>query len=301
MSVKSQALAAASFIAVLSVPKGYSQDLEPRSFTNIPINMHFLVLGGSYSEGALSPSPSVPAKQANLVSKVAVVGYAQTFDLAGSSSKWDFSAARACLDGSAELNGETIEGKRCGYTDPQVRLTWNFYGAPALTRKDFASYDQGVVVGTSLQVSVPVGSYDENKFLNAGANQWIFRPSIGMSQRLGSWYYNVIAAVRFYGDNEAYFNDVYIKQEPQYNLQAHLIYNLAQGQWLSLSGNYFFGAQTNKNNVWSHDAQKNSRFGLTYSLNLTAQQSIKLFANTGVVTRIGNDFDTYGAMWQYAF
>ena len=278
-----------------------AQDLEPRSFTNIPTGMNFVAVGIVHSEGDFSPSPSIPAKNAMLTSNAAAFGYAHTFALAGRSSKLDVTAARMCVDGRAEVNSERVEGSRCGYTDPQVRLTWNFYGAPAMSRAEFASYEQGVVIGTSLQISLPIGTYDETKLLNAGANQWIFRPSLGMSQHLGDWYYNLIASVRIYGDNDAYFNQTYVEQTPQYNVQAHLIYTLAPGQWVSLSGNYFYGSETRKNGGWSKDEQSNSRFGLTYSFAISRSQSIKLYASTGVITRIGNDFDTLGAMWQYAF
>lgn len=281
--------------------QGICQDLEPRSFTNVPISMDFIALGVVHSEGVLAPSPSVPVENAKLISTAGVLGYAHTFGMMGDSSKFDMSLARVCLSGSAEFNGELVEGNRCGYIDPQLQLTWNFFGAPALARKNFLSYDPELVVGTSFQVSVPIGSYHEDKLLNVGANQWIFRPSIGMSQHLGNWYYNLIAAVRFYGDNDAYYNKIKVRQDPQYNLQAHLIYSITQGQWIALSGNYFFGAQTNKNNVWSKDKQQNSRFGLTYSIALSAEQSIKLYANTGVITRVGNDFDTIGLVWQYGF
>lgn len=294
-------LAIGSLLSVLLVPSANAQDLEPRSFANIPTGMHFLVLGAVHSEGDFSPSPSIPVQNATLISNAGVFGYAQTFAIAGSSSKLDVVGARLCIHGRAEVNDTMVEGGRCGYTDPQVRLTWNFYGAPALKRTEFAQYDPRVVIGTSLQVSVPVGTYDETKLLNAGANQWIFRPSIGMSQHLGDWYYNLIAAVRLYGDNDAYFNQVYVEQAPQYSMQAHLIYTVAQGQWVSLSGNYFYGGETKKNGVWSKDEQSNSRFGLTYSFSLSQSQSIKLYASRGVITRIGNDFDTFGVVWQYAF
>ena len=40
---------------------------------------------------------------------------------------------------------------------------------------------------------------------------------------------------------------------------------------------------------------------MTYALPLNAQHSLKFYANTGVITRIGNDFDTLGVAWQFRF
>jgi hypothetical protein len=46
------------------------------------------------------------------------------------------------------------------------------YGAPALTLKEFAGYTQDLIVGASLQVSVPLGQYDESRVVNIGTNRW---------------------------------------------------------------------------------------------------------------------------------
>ncbi len=278
-----------------------AQDLEPRSYSNIPIGMNFLVVGYARSQGEVSPSPSAPVEDVNLEIDGAVIGYAHSFALAGQSSKVDMAVSRVCFDGSARLDGETVTADRCGYTDPSIRLTWNFYGAPALKPKDFASWQQGVVVGTSLQITAPIGSYSDDVLLNAGTNRWIFRPGVGMSQKLGRWYYNLIASMRLYADNDEYYNDILLTQEPQYTLQGHLIYTLSPGHWVSLNSNYFFGGETSKNNIESNDRQENSRFGVTYSFPLSRSSSIKLNYSKGVLTRVGNDFDSFGVFWQYGF
>mgnify|MGYP000740064566 CR=1 FL=1 len=66
-----------------------AQELEPRSYTNIPIGMHFLAAGIVHSEGDLSPAPTAPISNANLNIDAGVIGYAHTFDLMGHSSKFD--------------------------------------------------------------------------------------------------------------------------------------------------------------------------------------------------------------------
>lgn len=280
-------------------PQLVAQELEPRSYTNLPTGQHFLAAGYANSSGEVSPSPGSPVEDAKLDIDAYILGYATTFGLLGSSAKFDTAISRTCFSGSARLNGDQVSVDRCGYTDPTVRLTWNFYGAPAMDIASYAKWQQGVVVGTSLQVTAPTGSYQADKLLNSGANRWVYRPGIGMSHQLGSWYYDLIASVRFYSDNNEYLGSGQLSQQPQVNLQGHLIYYFNRGHWLSLNGNFFFGGETEKNGVASNDDQENSRFGLTYSFALSRQQSIKLSFSTGVLTRYGNDFDTFGLMWQY--
>ncbi|GIU32422.1 hypothetical protein TUM4644_32550 [Shewanella colwelliana] len=278
-----------------------AQDLEPRSYTNIPIDTNFLALGYLHSDGEVAPSPGSAIEDAQLSIDSVAIGYARTFALAGSSAKFDMAVARSCFEGSANLNGERIEADRCGYTDPIIKLTWNFFGAPALTAKSFANWNQDIVIGTSLEVAPPLGSYDPDRLLNAGTNRWTIRPGVGMSQKLGRWYYNLMLSVRLYGDNDEYLKRGMLSQAPQYNFQGHLIYTLGRGHWLSLNSNYFIGGETTKNGVDSGDDQNNSRFGVTYSFPLAARHSIKLNYSTGVITRYGNDFESFGAYWLYHF
>ena len=63
-------------------------------------------------------------------------------------------------------------------------FSFNLFGAPALSAKDFANYRQDLIVGVSLQVSAPLGQYDNSKLLNLGNNRWSFKPELGYFQGL---------------------------------------------------------------------------------------------------------------------
>ena len=284
----------------LAVNQAAAQDLEPRSYSNVPIGETFLVAGYGRSSGDIAPSgPASPIQDLELTINAGVVGFAHTFALAGSSAKIDMAASRICFDGSAIFNGEFVEGSRCGYGDPKVKLTWNFYGAPALKLEDYASWKPGLVVGTSLQMSVPVGTYHNDKIINSGANRWMFRPGVGMSFKTGRWYYDLITSVRFYEDNDDFFNGSTVEQDPMYSVQGHVIYTLGRGSWVSIDANFYRGGETTVAGEEAGNWKENSRLGLTYSTPINRHHSIKLYASTGVVTRAGDDFDSFGAAWLY--
>ena len=99
--------------------------------------------------------------------------------MAGSSAKVDAAVGRTCYEGSAIFDGEPVDGRRCEYTDAKLRFGWNFYGAPAMKLEEFRKWQPGLVIGTSLQVSAPTGTYNSDNLLNAGANRWMVRPGIG--------------------------------------------------------------------------------------------------------------------------
>lgn len=286
--------------ALVAVPSVLAQDLEPRSYTNVPIGETFLAAGVVRSAGDIAPSGvASPVQDLELTIDALGVGYAHSFELAGSSAKIDVAASRLCFEGSAIYKGEFVEGDRCGYGDPKVRLTWNFYGAPAMKLAEFSKAEPGLVIGTSLQMSVPIGSYENSNLINMGANRWMFRPGLGMSFKSDRWYYDVITSVRFYEDNDDFFNGSKLEQDPLYSVQAHIIYTLNRGSWISINANFFRGGETTVESVGADNWKQNSRWGLTYSTPINRHHSIKLYASTGVITRAGDDFDTYGIGWVY--
>jgi len=76
---------------------------------------------------------------------------------------------------------------RAGFLDPKIRLSVNLYGAPALTLQQFKYYEQDLIIGASVQVSVPRGQYDDTRAINLGTNRWSVKPELGVSQIVGPW------------------------------------------------------------------------------------------------------------------
>ena len=111
--------------------------------------MNFLIAGGAYTRGGLSFDSALPITDENLRTSSAVVAYARVLDLWGMSGKFDVIAPYTRLSGSANYNGQPIQRVVDGFADPAFRLSINFYGAPALSLKEFASYEQDLIVGAS--------------------------------------------------------------------------------------------------------------------------------------------------------
>jgi hypothetical protein len=288
-------------VLMMAAPLALSQELEPRSYVNLPVGETFMVLGAVRSEGDISPTPSSPLQEADLTIDVGILGLAHTFAIADKAAKIDMLFGRTCYEGSGIFQGEFVEGRRCEYTDPSARLTWNFYGAPAMPLKDFMQWEPGLVIGTSLQVIAPVGTYNGDNLINAGGNRWVVRPGLGLSFRTGRWHYDISTTVKFFEDNDDFFGGNNREQDPLYALQFHLVRYFNRGRWISLNGNFYSGGQSSVNGDEVDDRQENSRWGVTFSMPVTPRNSVKLYASTGVVTKIGSDFDSYGIAWQYRF
>jgi hypothetical protein len=186
-----------------------------------------------------------------------------------------------------------------GLGDPRFRVSVNLLGAPAMSVKDFANYRQDLIIGVSLQVSAPVGQYDNTKLLNLGNNRWSFKPELGISKAVGPWTFELAPSITFFTDNTDFFGGNNFAQVPFYIVQGHVLYSFQSGAWMSLDGIYFQGGRTSLNGVKSDNEQRNTRAGFTVAVPIDRQNSLKLSAGTGITTRTGSGFTAVGLAWQY--
>jgi hypothetical protein len=276
-----------------------AQDIEPRAYSNAPVGVNFLIAGYIYTEGGLVFDPSVPLTDANLEIHSGFAAYARVLDVGGKSAKFDIVVPYASLSGDAYYKGDPVSREVTGLGDPRLRFSINFHGAPALSLKDFRSYEQDLIIGASVQVSVPVGQYDDDKLVNIGTNRWFVKPEIGVSKAWGPWTLELSTAATFFGDNDDFFGGQHREQDPIYTLQGHLVYGFSSGIWAALTGSYLTGGRTTVDGVEGNDLQESTRIGATLALPVDRHNSIKLYASSGVTLRTGTDFDIYGIAWQH--
>ena len=258
-----------------------------------------MVAGIGYSEGGISFDPAVRLTNANIKTDLAALAYARVLDIGGQSAKFDLIVPYASLNGTADYIGQPVARDISGFGDPKLRLSMNFLGAPALTLDQFAGYRHDLIVGGSLQVSLPIGQYAPAKLVNIGSNRWYVKPELGMSKGWGQWTLELSTGATIFGDNEDFFGGKRREQAPIYSFQSHLVYGFSAGIWGALTAAYFTGGQTKIDGVRGHDLQQNTRIGATLAWPIDRRNSIKLHASSGVYTRTGTDFDTIGLAWQY--
>jgi len=288
---------ACSLLAGLST--ACAQDVEPRAYSNAPVGVNFLISGYAYTQGGLSFDPSLPVKNPHLNTSSMVIAYARVLDLWGKSGKFNVILPNTWLSGSADYLGQKVKREVDGFGDASFRLSVNLYGAPALTLKEFKDYKQDLIIGASLQVSVPSGQYDDTRLVNIGTNRWSFRPEVGVSKALGQWTLEIAAAATFFTDNNDFFGGNTRSQAPIYSMPGHVIYSFPWGIWASLDATYFTGGRTTLNGTLNDDFEQNWRVGGTLAFPVSARNSIKLYAGSGVWARTGNNYDLIGIAWQY--
>lgn len=276
-----------------------AQTLEPRAYSNTPVGMNFLLVGYQKSKGALLFDPAIPITDANADIDMGLFAYVRSLDVAGKSAKAGVILPYASLYADGYLNGDFRTRETDGIADPTFYFTMNFYGAPAVSLKEFKNYQQDTIIGFTLKLIPPLGVYESDKLLNIGTNRWTFEPGIGISQALGKWTLEASVAADFYTDNNDFDNGKTRQQDAIYSTQFHVIYSFPRNIWAAVSATYYTGGRTTIEGVSRDDLQQNWRTGFTLALPVNRQHSIKLFGNSGVSTRTGNNYDALGIAWQY--
>ena len=144
-------------MTVLMVANAKSQDAEPRSYTNTPVGLNFLIAGYVYSQGKMAFDPSSSITDAQFRSHTGVLAYVRSLDVGGKSAKFDVILPYSSFSAQALVGCQPTAREMSGLGDPRFRFSINLFGAPALSVKEFANYQQDLIIGTSLQVSAPLG------------------------------------------------------------------------------------------------------------------------------------------------
>lgn len=276
-----------------------TQEMEPRAYSPSPVGTNFMAVALADTSGSILFDPSIPLTDVSASLESAVVGYGRSFGLLGRQAV--FTGALPYVWGHVE--GAVLEQqrrvRRSGLADARLKLSLQFLGPGALTPEEFASAPRRTVVGASLTVQAPTGEYDGTKLINLGTNRWAFKPEVGVSVPVGRWYLDAYAGVWFFTDNHDFFpGGAEREQDPLYTAQAHASYSFRSRAWFAVDATWYAGGEATVNGGPPSTRQNSTRIGGTFSLPVSAHQSLKFAASTGATVRTGSDFDTYLLAWQ---
>lgn len=296
--IKHLCISAAIALSLIYVTS-HAQSLEPRAYSNAPTGMNFLLLAYQGSSGALLFDPAVPIENASTDASATLLGYVRTLDVAGKSAKAGVILPYASLSAQGSINGDFRTRDTKGAADPTFYFSINFYGAPALSLKNFKNYQQETIIGFTFKLTAPLGAYDSSKLINISTNRWTYEPSFGLSHAIGNWRLETSAAAAFYTDNNDFFNGNKRQQEAIYSTQFHVTYNFPRNIWAALSTTYYAGGRSTVNGKLNNDLQQNWRTGFTLAVPINRYNSIKLYGSSGISARTGSNYDLLGIAWQH--
>ena len=282
-----------------SARPAFAQELEPRAYSAAPIGTTFLVLGLGRSSGSVLIDPSLPFEDVEARLGVATVGAGHTFNLVSRTALLVgvVPYARARASGRVEEASSSVE--RSGWADARLKLSVNLLGGRALRPREFAAAPRGPILGASLSVGAPTGTYRSEHLVNLGSNRWSYKPEVGVSVPVGRWTLDAYGGVWFFTTNDSFFPGTFIREQaPVAAIQGHVSYTVRPRLWLAFDATFYSGGTSRINGVDKADLQRNSRLGAAISVPAGRRQSIKAAYSAGATTRIGGDFRTLAVSWQ---
>jgi hypothetical protein len=287
-------------VTVLFSAPTHAQDLVPGVYTPAPTGFNILTTAAVFTDGAVAFDPSLPIEDANATVGWVAVGIGRTLNIAGRFANIGVGVPLMLGHVEGLVLDQFQQASRSGFGDLAGRIAINVYGAPAMTRQQFASYRASTIVGLSLAVGVPVGQYNADRYINLGTNRWSFKPEVGISRTRGRWTFEGDIGAVFFTDNTNFVNASTREQSAIASFQGHLIYTIRPGFWLAADGNYWKGGRVTTNGVSATQEQENSRLGATVAMPIRRQQ-VRVSYSFGAYTTIGGDYHAVGVSYNYAW
>jgi hypothetical protein len=290
------------FVIALVPSLASAQSLEPRLYLPIPTGRNVANISYGHTSGTIVIEGMSPVKDSHAKLDAVTIAYVRTFGLFGRSAQVQVIPTFATGNASAVVAGRDTTRNLDGLTDPMLRLAINLKGGPARRRSEMAGVRFGTIIGASVSVSMPFGHYDNDRYLNLGANRWSFKPELGIIQPIRNvWALEGYAGVWIYGDNTEYLKTSTASQDPLWTFQAHAIRIIGRKGWAALDGTLVRGGATSIDGVVQNTFQKSVRLGATAAWFINKSSALKAAFATGVTTRYGGDFDIFTVGYQYAW
>lgn len=299
------------FRAVLSliISLGYcgflqAQDLEPRRWAHLPDGINVLGVGMAGLSGDILFDPVLNIEDASFDIYSLGLGYVRSFGLGGKTARIDVVAPLAMGRWEGLLDGVQTSVRRKGLVDPWVRFSINLYGAPALKGEEYKQYrarhQTYTTVGAAISVYMPLGQYSQEYLINLGKNRWTFRPQLGVLHQRDKWQFELTTSVFLHGNNNEFWKDTRLKQDPTWFVQSHAIYSFNQTWWGSISAGFVHGGRSHINGNPKSDDSRTSLMALSFGTSISRNQSLKFtYLRTRTNISVGIDSDNFLLGWSY--
>jgi hypothetical protein len=285
------------------VEKSQAQDLDPRAYARVPVNVTVVVAGFGYSQGGIVTDATLPLEDLEAKIGSPSLAVVHSFGLIGRTAQVSAALPYAWGDASATISGIPQSTTRSGFSDMRLRFSWLLFGAPAATIGEISKAPRKTILGASLSITAPTGQYYPEKLVNLGTSRWAFKTELALSQPLGKrWLIDIYSGIWLFTKNDSYYPGSSVRtQDPLGSFQGHISYNIQPLMWVALDMTFYTGGNSSIDGVQMDDRQSNSRIGATLVLPVGKRHSVKFAYSTGAIIRSGADFTSISAGWQTTF
>ncbi len=257
------------------------------------------MLGYGFASGNILFDPAMPLEDVNANTHAIVGAYVRSFSFFGMGAKANMILPFAAGDWEGVYQGNDTTTARTGMGDMRIGFSFNFAGSPALDKDGFKDFEQKTIAGFSMQVVAPTGQYFDDRLINLGSNRWAFRPQLGASHKINSWYIEYAINTWLYATNDAFWSGNKLKQKPIGTFKVNVIKSFSKGIWAALGARYAFGGRSIVNDEERDANISVLRLGAIVVVPVHPQHSLKLTVLTARRFEEGADFDSIGLAYQF--
>jgi len=255
----------------------------PRAYQVVPNGTNVLTVYALSLRGNQTADMASVIQGGDIDVDLGVVQFTHSFAVAGRQAAAFALLPYGEVSGGLKSPFDRVQGSSTGTGDAIVGAVFTLIGSPPLTLQEFVAYDPGYALGLLAKVSAPTGSYDNEKFLNVGANRWALQLGVPMGWYIGDSFLDpalttieLLPSVQFFGDNDDPRGANNTSQDALLRIEAHVTRNLNRALWVSLDGQYVYGGETSTDGRSNDDTQRAFELGGTVSVAFSRSASVKL-------------------------
>ncbi len=201
--------------------------------------------------------------------------------------------------------GDAFSQSASGYADPSVQLDVNLFGtSPLRSTVDLVNYEPTWTIDAAVLLAFPIGQYDEDSLVNMGLNRWYGRFALPFKYHFGVFSpgymtsLEIIPSVWLFAENDDFIGQK-LKNDPLWQLEAHLTHDFTRNFFGSLDLLYRSGFQSEINGVEVGDELDIGNLGFTLNYQITDNFTIRTSYSSNVFG--DNDLDNSIVRIQFVY
>jgi hypothetical protein len=186
----------------------------------------------------------LPSVSASVSADVAIAGYAKMLPVWNKAAMLAVLVPMGRIQGDFIIDGSLSRESSSGFGDPMVEFNINLIGPPPIMNlPDLLRYEPGFSLDLVVDLTFPLGQYDNTQSLNLGQNRWYGRIGTPIVWQLGPWIpdrrmtLEIFPSVWLFGDNDDFVGQN-LSSDPTFELETHLTRNFTSKFWGSLDATY---------------------------------------------------------------
>jgi hypothetical protein len=202
-----------------------------------------IAMSASGNVNPLDPSYNFDPS-ASLSADIAIAGFAKMMPIGKKAGMLAVLMPMGRIDGDFLAGGALSRQSSSGFGDPMLEFNMNLIGPPPIMNlPDMLRYEPGFSMDLIVDVTLPLGQYDNAQSLNLGQNRWYGRIGTPIVWQLGPWVpdrrttLEIFPSVWIFGDNDDFVGEK-LQSDPTFELEAHLTRNFTSKFWGSFDATY---------------------------------------------------------------